>query len=93
MGKTKTQDSTPDQFGTCDAITGLATTNFKFADGRHFCIDNENETAVILSVKFINGSYFISKKIYPGTNPFLIKEIEANVLLTVEELANLKYGY
>lgn len=93
MGATNEHESTPDQLGFCRAITDLDTANFTAPNGNHFCIDNENEEAIMLSVKFVNDDTFISKKIYPGPNSFLLKEIEQNTVLTAPELANLKYGY
>lgn len=92
MGKTRTHETTSDQWTVCDAITDLATANFTLT-GRLFNIDNENEEAVVLSVKFSDMDTFVSKKFLPGPNPFLIKEIEMNEVLTAPELALLKYGY
>ena len=93
MGKSLTHDNTPDQFAVCKPIPNLATTNFVTPNGNLFAIDNENDAAVILSVKFARDDVFVSKKIYPGPNCFLLKEIAKNTVLTAPELANLKYGY
>ena len=93
MGKTITSDNTPDQFSICNVIPNLATVNFKEPNGNLFCIDNENEAAVLLSVKFARMDTFVTKKFYPGPNPYLIKEIAKNTTLTAPEIANLKYGY
>jgi len=93
MGTSRTHDNTSDQWTVCGEITDLETANFQVENGQLFNIDNENETAVVLSVKLARMETFVSKKFLPGPNPFLIKEIEANVVLTAPELALLKYGY
>jgi len=93
MGSTLEHDNTPDQIGVCGAITNLATADFEVDNGQHFIIDNENEEAVVLEVKFARMDTFVSKKIYPGPNLFLLKAIKQNEVLTAPELANLKYGY
>lgn len=93
MGNTLTHESTSDQFTVCDVIPDLATTNFTLPNDQFFNVDNENDAAVILSVKFAGMSTFVSKKFNPGPNAYLIKEIEANAVLTAPELSNLKYGY
>lgn len=93
MGRTRQHESTSDQFTVCDAITGLAANDFKLPNDDPFCIDNENESAVILEVKFYGMDAFVSKKIYPGPNVFLLKAVKKNMLLSAPELANLKYGY
>jgi len=93
MGNTRTSDDTSDWFAICKPIPNLATTNFVAPNGNLFGIDNENEAAVYLSVKYARDDVFVSKKFYPGKNCDLLKEIAKNTVLTVPELANLKYGY
>lgn len=93
MGDTRTHHSTSDQYTVCHSMPNLATENFSLPNGELFGIDNENETAVVLSVKFTDMDTFVSKKIYPGPNAILLKEVEKNTTLSAPEIANLKYGY
>lgn len=91
MGRSSKYDFGPDWFADCGAITNLATANFSLA-GKGFGVDNENDDAVFLEVKFMNSDTFINKKFQPGPNPYLIKEIKQNILLTADQLGKLKYG-
>lgn len=90
MGTTNQHFSTSDLLSSCTPMTYLSVENFVAANGEHFNIDNENDEAVILSVKFAGDDVFIPKKIYPKTNPFLLKEVEKNEVLTETQLTNLK---
>lgn len=91
MGRTNGYNFTPEWFGKCGAISNLATQNFTLG-GEHFGIDNENDEAVFLEVKFVEGTEFINKKFLPGPNPYLIKEVKTNTTLTADQLSKLKWG-
>lgn len=93
MGDTRSHHATSDQYSACFSMPDLATENFSLPNGELFSIDNENETAVMLSVKFADMDVFVSKKIYPGPNAILLKEVEANAILTAPEIANLRPAY
>ena len=93
MGRTLSYNNTPDQFGNCGSMPDIATANFKFASGQTFNIDNENDIPVTLEVMFANMTTFVSKVFQVGPNPYLLKEVKANAVLTAGQLALLKYGY
>lgn len=93
MGKSLSHFTTPDGFSVCDVIPNLATVNFTLAGDVPFCVDNENDAPVTLSVKFAEMTTFVSKVFQVGANPYLIKEIAANAVLTAGQIALLKYGY
>jgi hypothetical protein len=96
MGKSLEHNSTPDQYSTYGPLTGLATGDFTLASGdqfRNFNVINENTDPVTLEVKFAAMTTFQACVFQVGPNPYLIKAVKANAVLTAPQIALLKYGY
>jgi len=94
MGCSLDYSNTPDQYSVFGPLTGLsATIDFSFANGQTFNVINENTDPVTLSVKFAKMDTFVPCLFQLGPNPYLIKAVEHNAVLTADQLSNLKYGY
>ena len=96
MGNTKLGKRTSDQWSVVFAIpSSLQSTNFKLDDGQdeNFCIDNENDEDLWLTVRLANMTTFVLKRIRQGYNPLLIAEIQADGALTTDQISKLKGGY
>lgn len=73
-------------------IQGLRTTDFNL-NGKNFLIKNENIEDLWLEVKPALSQSFVKTKFIPGWNIELVKEVKKDATLTVDQEANIKWGY
>ena len=72
-------------------ITDLKTEDFS-KEGVAFVIKNENDASIVLEVMPFDGDTFVATKFNPGWNIEIVKAVKTNILLTDDELANIKWG-